>query len=122
MTLDHWLAAHEQNFGSKFERLFAVEVLAKVDGLDLGQVDTQYPFTDLDGRTRYCDFVIREHGLQIALEVDGYDKKNTGQGMSHEDFVDWQRRQAALTAQSWYVLRFANRDVVNEPERCRRYV
>jgi len=42
--------------------------------------------------------------------------------MSHVDFVDWQRRQAALTAYGWHVLRFANRDVINEPSRCKHYI
>lgn len=42
--------------------------------------------------------------------------------MSHDDFVDWQRRQAALTAAGWHVLRFANRDVRDQPKRCQRYI
>jgi len=42
--------------------------------------------------------------------------------MSHADFIDWQRRQAALTSQGWYVLRFANRDVRDEPQRCAEHI
>lgn len=122
MSVDDWIKIHEVNFGSPFEQLFVIKVLAKVNDLDLDAVSSQYHFKDLDGKNRYCDFVIQEGSIRIAIEIDGYDKRNTGQGMSHDDFVDWQRRQAALTAQGWYVLRFANRDVSNAPERCQRYI
>lgn len=60
--------------------------------------------------------------IVIVIEVDGYDKRNTGQGMSHDEFFDWQQRQAALTTAGWHVLRFANRDVRDHPQRCQRYI
>ena len=122
MDIDSWMKVHKTNFGSSFEQLFAVKVLAKVNELDLNTVSTQHQFKDLDGKNRYCDFAIQEGSIKIAIEIDGYDKRNTGQGMSYDDFVDWQRRQAALTACGWYVLRFANRDVSNEPTRCKHYI
>ena len=122
MNIDYWIKIHGANFGSSFEKVFAVTVLAKTNAIDLNTVSTQYHFKDLDGKNRYCDFVIQEGSIKIAIEIDGYDKRNSGQGMSHDDFVDWQRRQAALTAYGWHVLRFANRDVSNEPDRCQRYI
>ncbi|ART83572.1 hypothetical protein CBP31_13805 [Oceanisphaera profunda] len=122
MNIDYWIKINEANFGSPFEKIFAIKVLAKTNVIDLSAVSTQYHFKDLDGKNRYCDFVIQEGSIKIAIEIDGYDKRNTGQGMSHDDFIDWQRRQAALTAYGWHVLRFANRDVDNEPERCKRYI
>ncbi len=122
MNIDDWIKIHKTNFGSSFEEMFVIKVLAKVNDIDLNTVSTQYQFKDLDGKNRYCDFVIQEGSIKIAIEIDGYDKRNTGQGMSHDDFVDWQRRQAALTAYGWHVLRFANRDVSNEPSRCKRYI
>jgi very-short-patch-repair endonuclease len=122
MNIDDWLKIHKANFGSSFEQMFVINVLTKVNDIDLNTVTTQYQFKDLDGKNRYCDFVIQEGSIKIAIEIDGYDKRNTGQGMSHDDFVDWQRRQAALTAYGWHVLRFANRDVSNEPSRCIRYI
>lgn len=122
MNIDDWIKIHKANFGSSFEEMFVIKVLAKVNDIDLNTVSTQYQFKDLDGKNRYCDFVIQEGSIKIAIEIDGYDKRNTGQGMSHDDFVDWQRRQAALTAYGWHVLRFANRDVSNEPSRCKRYI
>jgi very-short-patch-repair endonuclease len=122
MNINSWIKIHENDFGSPFEKMFAINVLAKIAAIDLNTVSTQYPFKDLDGKNRYCDFAIQEGSIKIAIEIDGFDKQSTGQGMSHDDFVDWQRRQAALTANGWYVLRFANRDVSNEPDRCQRYI
>lgn len=59
---------------------------------------------------------------KLAIEIDGFDKRGTGFGMTHEDFLDWQRRHAALVSQGWDVLRFANRDVRDQPERCLQYL
>lgn len=122
MNIDDWIKIHSDNFGSNYELEFVVKVLSKISDIDLNTVSTQYHFKDLDGKNRYCDFVIQEGLIKIAIEVDGFSKKPGQQGMSHDDFVDWQRRQAALTAQGWHVLRFANRDVMNDPVRCRRYI
>lgn len=122
MDIRRWIETSKAKFDSPYEQMFAERVLVEVDGLDLSTVTTQHQFKDLDNRTRYCDFVIREGSIRIAIEVDGYDKRNAGQGMSHDEFVDWQRRQASLTAAGWHVLRFANRDVRDHPGRCKRYI
>lgn len=122
MDIQRWIEVNKDKFDSSYEQMFAERVLVGVDGLDLRTVVTQYQFKDLDNKTRYCDFVIREGSIRIAIEVDGYDKRNTGQGMTHDEFVDWQRRQAALTAAGWHVLRFANRDVRDRPGQCKRYI
>lgn len=122
MDLNGWLKLNGHKLGSSYERLFVEKVLSKVQDIDFRTVQAQYPFQDLDGKNRYCDYVITEGLIQIAIEIDGYDKRNTGQGMTHAEFIDWQRRQAALTAEGWYVLRFANKDVRDSPERCRRYI
>lgn len=76
--------------------MFAENVLSGEQCLNLSTVTAQYHFSDFDGGNRYCDFVIQECWIRIAIEVYGYDKRNTGQGMIYDDFVDWQRRQAAL--------------------------
>ncbi len=123
MNLDEWLTKNRSNFGSDYEILFAETVLPLVPELNFDAVSVQFPFQDRDRRQRYCDFVIHENDdVRIAIEIDGYDKRSMGTGMSHADFVDWQRRQAALTSQGWYVLRFANRDVRDEPNRCAEHV
>lgn len=121
--IDEWVADNEGAFGSDFECLFARQVLPLVENIDLRRIAVQYPFVDLDGRQRYCDFALEESAhVKVAIEIDGYDKRGEGTGMSHDDFVDWQRRQASLTSQGWYVLRFANRDVRDHPEKCAEYV
>ena len=123
MTQDEWLKANAARFGSDYERLFASNVLSLVAGIRYESLSAQYPFKDNDGKQRYCDLVINEEGdVRIAIEIDGYDKSGTGTGMSHPEFVDWQRRQSALTSQGWRVLRFANRDVREHPQRCAREI
>jgi len=120
MNFKTWWHHNQHQFDSRYEELFVVNVLSQITDLDFSTVRAQYPFKDLDGRQRYCDFVIKEGSIRIAIEVDGYDKTNSGRGMSHDQFVDWQRRQASLTAEGWHVLRFANRDVRDQPWRCYR--
>jgi very-short-patch-repair endonuclease len=123
MTIDYWIEANRNSFGSEYETIFARNVLPLVKDLDLKTVAAQYAFKDKDGRQRYCDFVIVESDeVRLAIEIDGYDKLGTGMGMSHAQFLDWQRRQASLAAQGWHVLRFANRDVRDNPERCAEYI
>lgn len=123
MTPSEWLSLNEAQLGSPYERLFIMKVLSNVPDLDFSSVESQYPFTDGDGGNRYCDFVLREgSAVRIAIEIDGYDKRGTGSGMSKRDFVDWQRRQSALTSQGWFVLRFANTDVRDYPEYCRKHI
>lgn len=81
MNIKQWLATYKNSFDSPYERMFAENVLAGVQGLNLSTVTAQYHFKDLDGKNRYCDFVIQEGSIRIAIEVDGYDKRNTGQGI-----------------------------------------
>lgn len=60
MSIDRWIKIHETSFGSPFERIFVIKVLAKV------KVNTQYHFEDLDGKDRYCDFVIQEGSITMV--------------------------------------------------------
>jgi very-short-patch-repair endonuclease len=123
MNLGSWLKINRDKFGSEYEILFATKVLSLVDGLKCEAINTQHPFVDNDGKNRYCDFtIIESEAVRIAIEIDGYDKRGTGIGMSYDDFLDWQRRQASLASQGWHVLRFANRDVRDEPRRCAEHI
>jgi very-short-patch-repair endonuclease len=127
MRPDEWIKEFERKsrrkFDSKFERIFVLEVLGRVPNLDFRSLEGQLSFKDSDGNQRYCDFAVKEgKEVRIALEVDGYDKKGRGSGMTHDEFVDWQRREAALVSQGWYVLRFANRDLFNRPDQCAEHV
>lgn len=119
MTPIKWYSDNKHKFHSEYEHVFFKKILMHLPNLDFSHVHAQLPFKDDDGKQRYCDFAINEsENIRLAIEIDGYDKSGNGQGMSHDDFVDWQRRQAALTSQGWYILRFANRDIRDEPKRC----
>lgn len=120
MDVAAWLARNADRLkASDYERMFVRNVLTRVRELDFRALTAQYRFTDDAGRTRYCDFVIREgEWVRVAIEVDGYDKRGTGTGMSRSDFLDWQRRQASLVALGWRVIRFANVDVRDQAPRC----
>lgn len=123
MQIRDWLAQHEHLLGSPYEKLFVEKVLQAVSELDFSAVHAQFAFKDADNKQRYCDFVLIEGSdIRIAIEVDGYDKRGTGTGMTKEEFLDWQRRQAALTSQGWFVLRFANTDVRDQPQRCKDHI
>jgi very-short-patch-repair endonuclease len=123
MEFQEWLRCYRSELGGEYELLFAEQVLAKLEHIDFATITPQYAFRDLDGRQRYCDFALQEgQSVKIAIEADGYDKRGTGAGMSKADFVDWQRRQAALASQGWSVLRFANTDIRDYPERCLHHI
>lgn len=120
MDVTVWLTRNGHHLkDSQYEEMFVRNVLTRVRELDFRALSAQFPFRDDEGRARYCDFVIKEgEKVRLAIEVDGYDKRGTGTGMSHSDFVDWQRRQASLVAQGWRVMRFANVDVRDKAPRC----
>ena len=123
MNFSNWVERHRDKLGSEYEIIFAEQVLPLVEGLQCDVVTPQYAFVDSDGKNRYCDFIIIEsEAVRVAIEIDGYDKRGTGTGMSYADFLDWQRRQASLASQGWPVLLFANREVSDEPLRCARHI
>jgi hypothetical protein len=123
MKSEDWIKDNRATFDSEYEALFAKKVLPLVDGLKWETVTAQYPFVDSDGRNRYCDFtIIESQSVRVAIEIDGYDKRGTGSGMTHSEFLDWQRRQASLASRGWHVLRFANRDVRDEPRMCAKHI
>lgn len=123
MNAQSWVETNRASFGSEYELMFATSVLPLVHGLAWDTITVQYPFKDKDGKQRYCDFaIIESDDVRLAIEIDGYDKLGAGRGMSHNDFVDWQRRQASLATYGWPVLRFANRDVRDHPRRCAEHI
>jgi hypothetical protein len=76
--------------------------------IEMRYVQRQRPFPDPQGRLRRIGFVIEEPpNVKIAIEVDGYDKTGRGGGMTRAEFNDWSRREVAMTAAGWRVLRFA---------------
>jgi very-short-patch-repair endonuclease len=123
LNLEDWFVRNQDRLGSDYEKLFVKNVLPLVNGLNISALSAQYHFLDDRGQNRYCDFVIQEgYELKIAVEIDGYDKRNTGHGMTRLEFLDWQRRHASLVSQGWRVLRFANVEVRDDPARCAEHL
>jgi len=129
MDADEFIAANEitlrepKNHG--WEKKFVDRVLRQVNGLDFSNVRAQSPLRDAAGKYRRIDFTIEEpgeRGVRIALEVDGWAKTGSGEGMSRADFLDWFRREQAVLSQGWRVLRFANPQVRDEPAECARLI
>ena len=121
MTWEKFIQQHREALAgsSRFELLFAETVLPRVIGLDPANVHPQHPFRDDDGRQRRIDFAIIEgERVRLAIEVDGFDKRGRGSGMSKQEFSDFLGREASLTRQGWTVLRFANVQVRDHPDRC----
>lgn len=117
-VINAWIRKNRDKFGSEYEEVFVRNVFPVLDGFNIHDVVPQYPFVDLEGRQRYCDFLVKVNNFTIVIEIDGYDKRGVGSGMTHDEFVDWQRRQSAIAAMGWHVLRFANRDVRDNPKFC----
>lgn len=119
MSPEEFIRLNQAKFDSKFEEAFVRTVLARVAAIDLSKVLCQTAF-DCDGRMRRCDFTF-VGDIRIAFEVDGYNKTGRG-GMTRAEFNDWLLREGCLKEQGWTLLRFANWQVMNKPERCARNI
>lgn len=123
---DSWLARNRATLvGAKttYEWTFANRILCRIGSLSPDSVQVQSGFTDLDGASRFMDFAITEASVRVAIEVDGYNKvPGSTTGMTSEQFSQFLRRQTALSAQGWMVLRFANSDFTRNPARCIRQI
>jgi very-short-patch-repair endonuclease len=117
---EEFVRLNRAGFDSKYEEMFVRAVLARVPTIDLAKVRCQTTF-HCDGRLRRCDFTLEDE-IRIAFEVDGYDKTGRGTGMTRSEFNDWLLREGCLKEQGWTLLRFANWQVVNKPERCARNI
>jgi murein L,D-transpeptidase YcbB/YkuD len=121
-----WLAANREVMlaaRTQYEWTFANLILSRVSGLDPRLVAVQQAFKDLEGDDRRMDFSVVENNVRVAIEVDGYNKvPGTTTGMTSDQFSEFLRRQNALSAQGWMVLRFANSDFTKNPGRCIRQI
>ena len=93
---------------SQFEWNFAIEVIPNVKGLKPSQVIPQHPFIGRDGREYHMDFAIITERVKIAIELEGYDKTNTGTGKTKKEHDDFNRRIQDLTRLGWKVLTITN--------------
>ena len=97
MNWNQFIQENDRHFGSPFERMFIQQVLTKVADLAPEKVSCQTDFKDSQGKTRRVDFTIEESdAVRLAIEVDGWDKKGRGSGMTLPEFVAWSRRELSL--------------------------
>ena len=100
---------------SQFEWNFAIDVIPEVIGLKPRQVIPQHPFVGKDGREYHMDFAIITEKVKIAIELEGYDKTNSGSGKSKKEHDDFNRRIQHLTRLGWKVLTITNAQFMSDP-------
>lgn len=112
-----WIEKNKYNLlhPADFEKKFVETVLACIPSISPEQVESQYPFTDNNGRARRIDFVIKiDLGNEVKLlpiELDGKTKFDT-----YESFNDTLERQNDLIKQFGILLRYSNKKMLNQPK------
>lgn len=93
------------------ERLFLKKIAIPLLGRQvLERLAAQERFTDLEGKTRYCDFVLRG-GRTYAIEIQGWTYHAEGV-VGQEEFAEQQRRIQAYAAFDWLYVPIAFDDLV----------
>jgi hypothetical protein len=100
---------------TQFEWDFAIDVIPEVVGLKPSQVIPQHPFTGRDGREYHMDFAIITEKVKIAIELEGYDKTNSGMGKSKKEHDAFNLRIQHLTRLGWKILTITNAQFKRDP-------
>jgi hypothetical protein len=100
---------------TQFEWDFAIDVIPEVVGLKPSQVIPQHPFTGRDGREYHMDFAIITEKVKIAIELEGYDKTNSGTGKSKKEHEEFNLRIQHLTRLGWKILTITNAQFKRDP-------
>ncbi len=100
---------------TQFEWDFAIDVIPEVVGLKPSQVIPQHPFTGRDGREYHMDFAIITEKVKIAIELEGYDKTNSGTGKSKKEHDEFNLRIQHLTRLGWKILTITNAQFKRDP-------
>lgn len=100
---------------TEFEWNFAIDVIPEVVGLKPSQVIPQHPFTGRDGREYHMDFAIITEKVKIAIELEGYDKTNSGRGKSKKEHDEFNLRIQHLTRLGWKILTITNAQFMRDP-------
>jgi|688.fasta_scaffold188276_2 hypothetical protein len=108
----HWRTTIKH---TQFEWDFAMDVIPAVIGLQPSQVTPQHPFVGIDGRQYHMDFAIVTEKVKIAIELEGFDKDNSGSGQSKKQHDEFNRRIQSLTALGWKPLTITNAQFKSEP-------
>jgi hypothetical protein len=108
----HWRSTIKH---TEFEWDFAMDVIPAVIGLQPSQVTPQHPFVGIDGRQYHMDFAIVTEKVKIAIELEGFDKDNSGSGQSKKKHDEFNRRIQSLTALGWKPLTITNAQFKFDP-------
>lgn len=108
----HWRSTIRH---TEFEWDFAMDVIPAVIGLQPSQVTPQHPFVGIDGRQYHMDFAIVTEKVKIAIELEGFDKDNSGSGQSKKQHDEFNRRIQSLTALGWKPLTITNAQFKSDP-------
>ena len=108
----HWRSTIKH---TEFEWDFAMDVIPSVIGLQPSQVTPQHPFVGIDGRQYHMDFAIVTEKVKIAIELEGFDKDNSGGGQSKKQHDEFNRRIQSLTALGWKPLTITNAQFKSDP-------
>ena len=100
---------------TQFEWDFAIDVIPEVVGLKPSQVIPQHPFTGRDGREYHMDFAIITEKVKIAIELEGYDKTNSGKGKTKKEHDEFNLRIQHLTRLGWKILTITNAQFKRDP-------
>jgi hypothetical protein len=92
-----------------------MDVIPAVIGLQPSQVTPQHPFVGIDGRQYHMDFAIVTEKVKIAIELEGFDKDNSGSGQSKKQHDEFNRRIQSLTALGWKPLTITNAQFKSDP-------
>ena len=86
---------------TRYEWDFAKDVLPHVVDLQPSQVIPQHVFINTDGYKCHMDFAVIVDNVKIAIELEGFDKTNSGRGPTKEEHGRFILRQQALTSGGW---------------------
>ncbi len=115
MTWVEWLDKYKvllDQHPADYEREFVLRVLSKVKSITPEMVVPQFNFKDHNGKNRYIDFmIIINKNIYLAIELDGKSKFD-----NYSIFDDTMMRQNDLIKQFKHLLRFTNKQMLNETD------
>jgi superfamily II DNA or RNA helicase len=105
--------ATEERFVELFQDVFGPAAAAKLV--------PQYGYHDLEGRSRFVDFVLESLLDRFAIEIDGETYHHPA-ALTHEDYADQLVRQNSLIHQGWRVLRWSDWQLSERADQVREHL
>ncbi len=120
MNVDEFLKQNDARLqaNSQYERQFVDQVLRAVRGIDFKDVTHEREVTVENNRHYRIDFTVEEgEAVQIAIEIDGYEKYDGGTRAAYSnEHAKALERTRLLTLAGFQVFHYANRDVIHRPQ------